>query len=83
MLEESLEELLLRWGITQELGFSYKLAKSIKDYFKEKLNDKIVLTGHIEKESDFWVVVHLPNSGTMLDFMKRDIVDMRKAIEEE
>ena len=36
-------------------------------------NMPICLYGHIEKETDFWITVHLPNSGTLYDFKKIDL----------
>lgn len=43
-----------------------------------KVNKEIKLYGHIEKETDFWVTVHLPNSGMILDIMKKDLVKENK-----
>ena len=34
---------------------------------------KIVLEGRIIKETDFWITVHLKNSGMIFDFIKRDV----------
>ena len=35
--------------------------------------NKIILIGHIESQSDFEVIVHLPNSGMILDLKKKDL----------
>lgn len=35
----------------------------------------IILKGHIEKETDFYVTVHLPNSGMILDLKKCDLIE--------
>lgn len=37
------------------------------------MKDKIVLIGHVEKETDNWVTIHLPNSGMIIDIAKKDL----------
>ena len=54
-----------------EDGYGIKhFSKAICQTFKP---DGIVLNGHIEKETDFWITVHLPNSGMIIDLMKKDL----------
>ena len=40
---------------------------------KEKLKPVIKLKGRIINEQDFWVRIHLQNSGMIIDFMKKDL----------
>lgn len=40
------------------------------------MNRGIELYGHIHKKSDFWVEIHLPNSGQIIELMKKDIVKL-------
>lgn len=71
-LEKDAETAVIKSDVLQT-----EAAQVIKDLYSK---DKIILIGHIEKESDFWVTVHLPNSGMILDLKKSDFAEMRKNI---
>jgi hypothetical protein len=43
----------------------------------------IVLRGHIKSERDFDVTVYLPNSGMLVDILKKDISTNQINIKEE
>jgi len=44
-----------------------------KDKEISELVEALRLRGHVHAETDFWVTIHLPNSGMILDIMKKDL----------
>ena len=46
-----------------------------KDFFKRdsKMRGVVKLKGHVHKETDFWATIHLPESGMIIDLMKKDL----------
>ncbi len=61
----------------------YKVAQAIIDYLHKegwmRKREGIILNGHIENQTNFWVTVHLPNSGMIIDFMKKDLLALKGA----
>lgn len=52
------------------------------EQIKGMIGDDIFLNGHIEKETDFWITVHCPNSGMIFDIQKKDVRQINKRMDE-
>ena len=67
-----------RLGTAEEFPARSKEEKDALAYainLIEKVQDKntTVLKAHIEKETDWWVTLHCPESGSIYDISKQDI----------
>lgn len=56
---------------TKTITMATDLLREIQKPSQEK--NQIILFGHVHEERDFWIEIHLPNSGMILDLKKSDV----------